>query len=44
VPEPTVTLVVGFDVVPHLKPLEVTVASLALVTFPLKYPEVDVWL
>ena len=34
VPEPIVILVVGFDVVPHLMPREVTVAPLAFVTLP----------
>lgn len=35
-------LVVGLLVVPHLKPLEVTVAELSLVTLPLKYAVVEV--
>ena len=34
VPEPIVILVVGFEVVPHLMPREVTVAPFAFVTLP----------
>jgi hypothetical protein len=34
VPEPIVIIVVGFEVIPHLMPREVTVAPFALVTLP----------